>query len=106
MFDVFSAIGHPRRREIMRLLASEDRVVSDLVNALGVSQSTVSEHLAALKAVGLVGSSKRGRERLHHLDAGPLRDVTDWIAALDEFWTERIDRLGHVLESIHEENVQ
>lgn len=106
MLDVFSAIGHSRRRKIMSLLSSEDRVVSDLVNALGVSQPTVSEHLATLKTAGLVDSSKRGRERLYHLDTRPLRDVTDWIATLDEFWTERINRLGHILETIDKENRQ
>lgn len=104
--DVFSAIAHPRRREILSLLASGDRVVADLVAAVGVSQPTVSEHLAALKSIGLVRSSKRGRERLYRLDTTPLRDVTDWISMLEGFWDERIRRLGQLLERIDGEGDQ
>ncbi|WP_120002775.1 ArsR/SmtB family transcription factor [Nesterenkonia muleiensis] len=106
VLDTFSAIGHPRRRAIMSLLATEDKVVSDLVAAVGVSQSAVSEHLAALRSVGLVTYRKRGRERLYRLDTAPLRDVTDWISTLEAFWDERFDRLGRLLETIDEENGQ
>lgn len=106
VLDVFSVIGHPRRREILGLLATEDRGVSALVAELGVAQATVSEHLALLRSVGLVESRKRGRERVYRLDPQPLHDVTDWIAQLETFWDSRIDRLGRLLESIESESEQ
>lgn len=65
---------------------------------------TVSEHLAALRSVGLVTSSKRGRERVYRLDTAPLRDVTDWVSTLEAFWDERFDRLGRLLQTIYEED--
>lgn len=103
VLDVFSAIGHPRRRAIMSALAGEGKVVSEVVEAVGVSQPTVSEHLAALRSVGLVTCTKRGRERLYRLDPAPLQDVTEWIAGLEVFWDERIDRLGRTLAAISKE---
>lgn len=106
VLDTFSAIGHPRRREILSLLAAEDKVVSELVDAVGVSQPAVSEHLAALRSVGLVKCSKRGRERLYRLDTAPLRDVADWISTLEAFWDERFARLGQLLETIDGESRQ
>lgn len=106
VLDTFSAIAHPRRRAIMGLLATEDRVVSDLVTAVGASQPAVSEHLAALRSAGLVTSRKRGRERLYRLDTAPLRDVTDWVATLEEFWDGRFARLERLLETIDEEDQQ
>lgn len=106
VLDVFSVIGHPRRRAIVSALAGGDKAVSELVSELGVSQPTVSEHLAALKAVGLVDSSKRGRVHLYHFDPAPLRDVTDWIAHLEGFWSERIDRLSRLVAEIDKEERQ
>lgn len=87
----------------MSALASEGKVVSELVEAVGVSQPTVSEHLAALRSVGLVSCSKRGRERLYRLNTAPLRDITEWIATLEVFWDERFERLGRTLAAIDEE---
>lgn len=102
--DVFSAIGHPRRRELVGALAGGDKRVSDLVATLGLAQSTVSEHLGILRSAGLVGSRKHGRERLYRLDPAPLRDVTDWISRLENFWGERHERLALLLETIDEQD--
>ncbi|MGP5930496.1 ArsR/SmtB family transcription factor [Corynebacterium glyciniphilum] len=102
--DVFSAIGHPRRRDLVNVLADGDRKVTELVDALGVAQSTVSEHLGILRSVGLVDSKKRGRERVYSFDPRPLREVTDWIAHLEVFWDERFQRLATLLETMDKED--
>ncbi|WP_193084322.1 ArsR/SmtB family transcription factor [Brevibacterium aurantiacum] len=103
VLDVFSVIGHPRRRAIMNALAGEGRVVSELVDEVGVSQPTVSEHLAQLRQVGLVTCTKSGRERLYRLDTAPLQDITEWIATLEAFWDERFERLGRTLAAMDKE---
>lgn len=87
----------------MSALAGEGRVVSELVDAVGVSQPTVSEHLAQLRSVGLVTCTKRGRERLYRLDAAPLKDITEWITTLEAFWDERFERLGRTLDAMDKE---
>lgn len=84
----------------MGALVGGGKVVSELVEAVGVSQPTVSEHLAQLRQVGLVTCTKRGRERLYRLDPEPLRSVSEWISSLEEFWDDRFERLGRTLEAI------
>lgn len=90
----------------MSALTGEAKGVSQLVDAVGVSQPTVSEHLATLRAAGLVTCSKRGRERLYRLETEPLRDITEWIATLESFWDERFERLGRTLATLEEETEQ
>lgn len=104
VIDVFSAIGHPRRRELVSVLADGDKPVSELVNALGVAQSTVSEHLGILRDVGLVESERSGREHIYRFDPTPLRDVTEWMNELKVFWDDRFQRLAVLLETLDKED--
>ena len=53
--SIAKAMSHPARVKILRLLNQADRcIVGDLVEALPLSQSTVSQHLKELKRVGLI----------------------------------------------------
>ena len=58
--EVFKALGHADRLRILEELAEGERCVCDLVNTVGSSWSTVSRHLAVLKAAGVVADEKRG----------------------------------------------
>ncbi len=57
---VFKALAHPVRLAVVQLLADEDRCVQDLTAAVGFDISTVSRHLAQLKASGVLGSRREG----------------------------------------------
>lgn len=58
---VFRALGHPTRLRIVEILATEgSKCVCELVDILGFDQSTISKHLALLRSVGIVKSSKEG----------------------------------------------
>ncbi len=49
------ALAHPARISILKILASrEDCVCGDLVTNLPLAQSTVSQHIKALKKAGLI----------------------------------------------------
>ncbi|KMK64967.1 helix-turn-helix transcriptional regulator [Puniceibacterium sp. IMCC21224] len=55
MVAIAKAIGHPARLRILRLLASTPGCIGgDIVEAVGLAQSTVSEHLRILKASGVI----------------------------------------------------
>ena len=58
--DVFKALGHPDRLRIIEDLTAGECCVCDLVKSVGSSWSTVSRHLAVLKAAGVVADEKRG----------------------------------------------
>lgn len=57
------ALGHPARIRIVRLLLERDRCIGgDIVDEVGLAQSTVSEHLRILKEAGIVvGEIERPR---------------------------------------------
>jgi ArsR family transcriptional regulator, cadmium/lead-responsive transcriptional repressor len=73
---LFRSLGDPTRLAIVRRLAGAGpaRVV-DLVEALGLAQSTVSKHLACLRDCGLVSSEPVGRASLFRLAQPALIDI-------------------------------
>jgi ArsR family transcriptional regulator, zinc-responsive transcriptional repressor len=65
--DIFKALSNPLRVGIVRELAAGDRAVHQLVDALGVAQPRVSEHLAILRGARLVEAHREGRSVTYHL---------------------------------------
>ena len=101
--DAFNAVAEPRRRELLDALARGERSVNELVEQLGVAQPVVSKHLRVLREVGLVRVRDEGRQRIYRLDAGPLREVFDWVKDYQRLWNERFELLDAVLEELKEE---
>jgi len=65
---LFRSLGDPARLAIVRRLAGDGPArVADLVETLGLAQSTVSKHLACLRDCGLVESSPVGRASVFRL---------------------------------------
>ena len=58
--DFFRALGHPVRVRILQLLREGERSVGALQDELELDSSGTSQHLAALRAQGLVASRKQG----------------------------------------------
>lgn len=98
--QVFVAISDPTRRELLDLLAEREYAVNDLVSRFEVSQPAVSHHLRILREAGLVKKRQAGRQRLYRLEARRLREVHDWVAHYERFWTEKLDALGEHLRRI------
>jgi len=97
--DVFNAIGEPRRRQIIDLLADgSERAVGDLVGALRLRQPAVSKHLHVLRKVRVVSMSRRGRRRMYRLNPRELKPVHDWIQNFERFWTGHLDRIKEAAE--------
>jgi DNA-binding transcriptional ArsR family regulator len=72
---LFRSLGDPARLMIVRRLAAGPARVTDLVAALGLAQSTVSEHLACLRDCGLVTSQPVGRASVFTLAQPALADM-------------------------------
>lgn len=97
MGDIFVVIADPNRRELLRVLL-ESRLehgegkgevsVSGLVEALGLTQPTVSKHLKVLRDSGLVEVREEGQHRYYRLESTPLEELEDWLIPFlgtDEF---------------------
>lgn len=84
MADIFSVIADATRREILGVLLDRrsttgEASVSEIVEALGVAQPTVSKHLKTLRDVGLVEVREEGQHRFYRIDPAPLDEVDDWL---------------------------
>jgi DNA-binding transcriptional ArsR family regulator len=101
--DAFNAVAEPRRREILDLLATEERTVSDLVEALDLAQPQVSKHLKVLREVGLVRVREDGRHRYYRVEASALRPIHDWVQAYAALWQDRLDALDDVLTDLKQQ---
>ena len=78
---LFRALSDPSRLEILRHLQLGPHRVVDLVDHLGLAQSTVSQHLACLRDCGLVRSRPQGRASEFSLDADV--PITQLLAAAE-----------------------
>lgn len=72
---LFRSLGDPTRLAIVHRLAAGPARVVELVQAVGLAQSTVSKHLACLRECGLVDSEPVGRASLFRLTQPALIDV-------------------------------
>jgi DNA-binding transcriptional ArsR family regulator len=72
---LFRSLGDPARLAIVRRLAAGPARVVDLVDAVGLAQSTVSKHLACLRDCGLIGSEPVGRASLFRLTRPELVEM-------------------------------
>jgi uncharacterized protein YndB with AHSA1/START domain/DNA-binding transcriptional ArsR family regulator len=86
MDEVFKALADASRRRLLDSLnARNGQTLRDLCAGLDMARQSVSKHLAVLEAAGLVTTVRRGREKLHYLDAAPINAIT-------ERWIHRYDR--------------
>jgi len=78
------AIGHPARVGILQMLHEKQSCIGcDIVDEIGLAQSTISEHLRILKAAGIItGSIERPRVcySLNPAALEPLRRFLDDVA--------------------------
>ena len=78
---VFKALGDPTRRKLLDLLCEKNgQTLGQLCENLDMARQSVSKHLAILERANLVVTVKRGREKLHYLNAVPIAEMYDrWI---------------------------
>ena len=76
------ALGDPTRRAILELLREGPRPVGELAEALPVSRPAVSQHLAVLKAAGLVADRAAGRRRLYAVDPAGLEALRAYLEGM------------------------
>ncbi|MGG4497365.1 ArsR/SmtB family transcription factor [Brevibacillus reuszeri] len=101
--DVFDAIADPTRRKLIQLLAEAEEIpLHELTVQFQMGRTAVSKHLTILKEAGLVLDRKVGRETRFRLNASPLREVQDWVAFYNRFWSANMVRLGQLLEEEEE----
>lgn len=91
--DVFNAVAEARRRDILNLLALNERPVGDIVESLGLEQPSVSKHLRVLRDVGLVHVRRNGRQMLYRTNVNAIRPLHEWTSTFERFWRHQLNRI-------------
>lgn len=65
--QIIKALAHPSRLMIVDALAEGEKCVNDLTEIVGSDMSTVSKHLAVMKAAGVVVDRKQGLQAIYRL---------------------------------------
>jgi DNA-binding transcriptional ArsR family regulator len=90
-----AALADPTRRQLIERLKAGPRAVGDLARGVPVSRPAVSQHLAVLKAAGLVRDIADGTRRVYEIDPKGLGAIRAW---LDDMWGDALGRFGAELE--------
>jgi uncharacterized protein YndB with AHSA1/START domain len=108
MDEVFRALADPTRRSLLDELFKEDgQTLGALESRLTMSRFGVMKHLRVLEDAGLVVTRRRGREKLHFLNAVPIRLIHDrwaskyaapFVAALSDVKTDLEKTMEKVFE--------
>ncbi len=100
MDAVFKALADPTRRSLLDELFKQDgQTLSALEQRHPMTRIGVMKHLRVLEEAGLVTTRRRGREKLHFLNAVPIRLVHDrWVSKYAEPWAATLSGLKTHLE--------
>lgn len=96
----FAALADPTRRAILARLATGEASVNELAQPFSISQPAISRHLKVLEGAGLISRGRDAQWRPARLEAGPLREVADWVEQYRHFWDARLDALNDYLKTI------
>ena len=98
--STLAALADPTRRGILARLASGDATVKELAAPYDMSLAAVSKHLKVLEGAGLVSRGREAQWRPCHLEARPLRAVSDWLEGYRRFWDRSLDGLDDYLRAM------
>ena len=96
MADPLLALSTPRRREILRLVWSDELAARDIASKFDVSWPAVSQNLRVLREAGLIRQRRVGTSRLYRADRAALRPFE---AYLRKMWERKVDRLRLLAEA-------
>jgi DNA-binding transcriptional ArsR family regulator len=96
----FSALADPTRRAILARLVAGEASVTELAEPFEMSLPAVSKHLKVLERAGLIARGREAQWRPCTLQAGPLKDIADWVEQYRRFWEQSFDRLDDYLKEL------
>ena len=90
------ALAEPRRREILRLVWSQELPAGAIAERFAVTRPAISQHLTVLKSAGLIAERRDGTRRLYRARQERLAEV---LSFLQTFWDERLTALKEAAEA-------
>lgn len=81
--DIAKALAHPARIAILKMLAQRNTCFcGDITDVLPLAQSTVSQHLKALKSAGLITGKVEGVRTCYCLNPDGIKELKSTLSEL------------------------
>ncbi|MGA8708029.1 MAG: helix-turn-helix domain-containing protein [Steroidobacteraceae bacterium] len=77
--NLFRALSHPTRLELLRRLSRVPTQWSVLIQGLGCSRQAVAKHIKILEAAGLISAGDEPEYHIYHLEAARLAAIENWL---------------------------
>src|SRR5205814_2180446 len=94
--EALKALAEPRRRAILRLVASGELAAGEIAAAFEVTRTAVSQHLTVLKNAGLLVERRDGTRRLYRARPEGLDGLRRF---LDQMWAASLDVARQLVEA-------
>lgn len=98
--DIFHALAHPARREMLRQLSQGERNLSELAEPLDMSFPAASKHVRVLERAKLVRRRVEGRSHFCRIDGEPMAMAVEWMEAFRRIWEPNFVRLDALLDDL------
>lgn len=99
--DIFKALADPNRRLMLERLAGGGELnATALRQGFEISQPALSQHIAVLRAAGLIRERREGRHVHYAVNPDGMAPLTDWLSRYRAFWPERLGRLKEFLKEM------
>ena len=95
--DICKAIANANRLQILEYLRDGEKCVCDIIPAVDMEQSTVSQHLSVLKNAGILNSRKEGQHVLYKVRNNKVFGVMD---AVDALLIVELEEAGELLKDM------
>jgi DNA-binding transcriptional ArsR family regulator len=98
--DAVQVVSEPHRREILRLVWTDELAAGDIAARFDVTFGAISQHLGVLRDAGFVRMRRAGNQRFYRADREQLGPLAK---ALEAMWSDALDRLAEAVEAVEDE---
>jgi DNA-binding transcriptional ArsR family regulator len=97
---VFAALGDETRLSlVVRLSYGRPRSISQLTAGTKLTRQAIAKHLRVLQRIGMVHSTRAGRERLFEFNPQPIEGLKEYLALVSAQWDQALSRLKLFVEN-------
>ncbi|WP_326728227.1 metalloregulator ArsR/SmtB family transcription factor [Streptomyces phaeochromogenes] len=97
--EFFRMLGHPARIQVLELLQGGPKPVCDLLAAVEIESSSLSQQLAVLRRSGIVTATRNGSSTVYALAGG---DVTELMGAARRILSDLMSSRRELLQKLRE----
>jgi len=94
---VFHALADSTRRDILARAIEREQSVSALARHYEISLTAIQKHVTVLERAALVTKNRSGREQLVVANPETLRRANTLLAAFEQLWIDRANRIAEIL---------